>query len=257
MDFTKRFTNYTNVQLLKVIDNPEEYQIKAVEIAREILQKRHLTDEERTEAKNTLKLAKEAYLEKENKKIEINTKIKNATNSIIKSIHPIQNEEPSVKNTIRTITIAFTLLFIVHACNDLGYVKFMLTDSYTSWDISDVIYIFPLILLPLAAFQFYNGIKYGWYLLTVYSCYQATSLGTFFIHDFKWLTSAETSHFYNLFQPTPSIKYILSFLIFTSIVFVLSKKELRSIYSISNKALLLTISSTSIITLSGLFLLLF
>ena len=46
MDFTEKFKTYTNTELLRIINNPEGYQLIAVGKAKKIFKDRQLSDEE-------------------------------------------------------------------------------------------------------------------------------------------------------------------------------------------------------------------
>lgn len=68
MEFTDRYKNYSNSELLKIIDNPNNFQPLAVETAKAIFESRQLSDEDIEIAKATIAIQrqeKEAHDEKE------------------------------------------------------------------------------------------------------------------------------------------------------------------------------------------------
>lgn len=59
MEFNERFKRYSNTELLRVIDNPDSYQPKAIKVAKELLSDRQLTEEEIKSAKEELEIERQ------------------------------------------------------------------------------------------------------------------------------------------------------------------------------------------------------
>ena len=87
-DFTEKFKTYSNTDLLKIIESPDDYQPLAVETAKIIFSSRQLSEEDIENAK--------ADLESQRQEKEIQTQKKRKialtaeyVKNIAKSIHPI------------------------------------------------------------------------------------------------------------------------------------------------------------------------
>lgn len=76
MEFKDRFKTYSNTALLRIIDNPEEYQPKAVETAKSILADRQLTQEEVKIAKDELEVERQENYTRRRKKELLKRKLK-------------------------------------------------------------------------------------------------------------------------------------------------------------------------------------
>lgn len=68
MDFKKKFSEYSNTELLKIIDNPDDYQTEAYEIAKTIFASRQLNVEEKELPKKNLHFCKSIKMLKTKRK---------------------------------------------------------------------------------------------------------------------------------------------------------------------------------------------
>ena len=108
--FLNRYETYSNADLLRVIENEGNYQVEAVEAAKDILAKRNLSDLELDEAKRVLEIEQE----EEQKRIEERERMKTTAISYfygaIDSIHPIQKSEIQAGRMVILISIVFGLI---------------------------------------------------------------------------------------------------------------------------------------------------
>ena len=251
MEFDEKFKNYSNSDLLRIIENPNDYQLQAVETAKNIISERQLSEMEIKIAKNELENKKQEKSRKEQQKKEVEDKVKNVGKSIFDQINPIQKKLPSSEKVIRTISILFGGLFLIYLYREFGMLRFMLADSFAEWDFSTVLYFLPLIALPTAVILFYLKKKIGWLLLTIFLTYSAVSAIGSMILALKWKPSGiEALDF--LFQPSLPLTYLLGFLFFSGVIWTISRKNIRTIYSISNRTVILTISIVVFIVVLGL-----
>lgn len=144
MELNERFKAYSNTALLRIIDNPEEYQPKAVETAKSILADRQLTQEEVKIAKDELEVERQEKLYKEKKKRAVEEKIKNTSKSILDNISPIQKEIPTTEKTIRIISLVFGGMFLLSLFREFGMIILIIADFPKDWDLSVVLYFLSL-----------------------------------------------------------------------------------------------------------------
>ena len=240
MEFSEKFKTYSNADLLRVIENHDDYQPQAVETAKNIFADRQLSEMEIKIAKDELEVERQEKLSKEQQKRAVEDRVKNIGKSVFDNINPIQKEMPTSEKTIRVISILFCGLFLFQLHKQFGMLKFMFTESYAEWDFSMVLYFLPLIIIPTATVLFYMRKKTGWLLLTIFLVYSAVSAIGSFILAIKWKPSGTTLD--NLFPQIQPITYLLSFLFMSGIIWVISREKMRNIYSISKPTMVLTIS---------------
>ena len=246
MEFTEKFKTYSNTELLRIIYNPDSYQPKAVETAKTILSDRQLTEEEIKISKDELEIESQEKLNKEQKKRAVEDKFKNIGKSILDNVNPIQNETPTTEKTIQIISLLFGGLFLFQLYKEFGMICFMFTDSSSDWDFSMVLYFLPLIVVPTATILFYKRTKIGWLLLTMFLTYSAVSaIGLFFLTMNMKSSSFEALD--NLFQQTSPSTHILTFLFFAGTIWAVSRENIRTVYTITKKTMILTISITAVI----------
>ena len=245
MDFNEKFKTYSNTQLLRIIDNPDGYQPNAVETAKSIFSERQLSEDDIKIAKDELKTEREEIQKEEQKKIEIESKLRNFGKTILDNVNPIQKETPTSEKTIKIISLLLGGLFLFQFYKALGMIRFIFTASSAAWDISMVLYFLPLIVIPTATILFYKRKKFGWLLLTIFLTYSAVSEFGMFILTIKMEPFGFTA-LDNIFPQTSPIIYIWSFIFFAGTIWAISTENVRSIYSVSKQTMTLTIVVTAL-----------
>jgi hypothetical protein len=251
MEFNEKFKTYSNTELLRIIDNPDGYQPKAVETAKTIFSDRQLTEEEIKIAKDELEIERQEKLIKEQKKRAVEDKFKNIGKSILDNLNPIQNETPTTEKTIRIISLLFGGLFLFQLYREFGMISFMFTDSSIGWDFSIVLYFLPLVVVPTATVLFYKRKKIGWLLLTMFLTYSAVSAIGLFIFTVNMKPSGFEA-LDGLFPQTSPTTHIMTFLFFAGTIWVISREKIRTVYKITKQTMILTISITAVIVGFGL-----
>ena len=251
MEFSEKFKTYSNAELLRVIEKPNDYQPQAVETAKKIFAGRKLSEMEIKIVKDELEVEKQGKLRKELQKQAVEDKIKNIGKSVFDQINPIQNETPTSEKTIRIISILLGGLFLFQLYKEFGMLKFMFTDSYAEWDFSMVLYFLPLIIIPAGTILFYMRKKAGWLLLAIFLIYSAVSAIGMIILTMK-MKPLGVEGLDSIFPQIPSIMYMLAFLFYSGIIWTISRDKIRIIYSISKLTIALTISIVTLVVSLGI-----
>ena len=245
-NFSGYYKTISDTELLSILDNPGDYQPIAVEAAKQELASRELTETEIQEARHPL-LAKQAQKEKEKERIRaVEKRLKNAGQSFINTIDPIQPGIPSTEKTIRLIVIVFGGIFLYQFIKDFRihvvYVKDIPGNPFDS-----SLYLLPLLLLPVAIFTFWKRKKLGWILLTIFLSFSAVGAMWSLFESFNWQPSGLPA-WDNLFpRPSPAT-YIIQFLFLVGTVYVLCKKNIREAFSVDKQTLGVTIGVTGIVS---------
>lgn len=246
MDFTERFKEYSDSELLKIIDNPDDFQPLAVETARSLFASRQLSTEDIEFARQELiRLKREKEIQNEKKKV-LENKVKALGYSLIENFNPIGTTTPSTDKTIKTISLIFAACFFYQLFNEYEMLKFMFTDPDAIWDFSMLIYFLPLLIIPLATFMFYTHKKNGWTLMTIYLTYSLTIV----IHSI--CTDLTRQHYDiaaldSMLPRTSPVIPIITLLFFAGLLGVMCKENIRKTYSIEKKFMITSICVTAII----------
>lgn len=244
-DFTGKFTTYSNTDLLKIIDSPDDYQPLAVETAKNIFASRQLSDKDIESAKGELALLRQEKEAKDQKNIE--NKAKNIGASVLSTVNPIQAETPNTDKIIKIISIVFGGLFLFQLYKEFGMISFMFTDSGAKWDFSMVLYFLPVLIVPTATILFFKRKKSGWTLLAIFLSYSAVSSIGLFILTLNREPSAFPS-LDNIFPQTSPTTHIMTLLFFAGTLWTICKKEIREIYSVDKKYMFRTIGIIATLT---------
>lgn len=246
MEFNERFKRYSNTELLRVIDNPDSYQSKAIKVAKELLSDRQLTEEEIKSAKEELEMERQKKSDEKLKKRAVENKFRNVAKSMFDNLNPIQKEKPTSEKTIKTISLLFGGLFLFQLYKEFGTIISTLADNPAEWDVSVALFFLPLIVLSIAIILFYKRKKSGWLLLTLFLTYSAIFEIGFFIVMFNIYSSSSIGFNGLLPQNLPIVNLFL-FLFFAGTIWAISRKNVRDIYGISKQTMILTISIMAII----------
>lgn len=246
-DFTEKFSTYSNRDLLKIIDSPDDYQPLAVETAQTIFASRQLSDHDIENAKAELAELKREKEEKDQKKKDFENKIKDIGDSVLSLFNPIQTERPNSDKIIKIISIIFGGLFLFHLYQEFWMIRFMLTDSGANWDFSTVLFFFPLILVPTATILFFKRKKIGWTLLTIFLTYSDVLSANLFIGTLNRQPSGFPL-LDDIFPQTSPVTHIITLLFFTGTLWAICKKDIREIYTIDKKHMFRTIGSIATVT---------
>lgn len=246
-DFTEKFSTYSNTELLKIIESPDDFQPIAVETAKTIFESRQLSDKDIEIARAELDALKQEKETADLKKKEFENKVKNIAASVLSTVNPIQAETPNSDKIIKIISIVFGGLFLFQLYQEFGMISFMFTDSGANWDFSMVLYFLPLLIVPTATILFFKRKKIGWTLLAIFLSYSAVgSIGLFIL-----TVNREPSNFPaldNIFpQPSPTT-HIMTLLFFAGTLWTICKEAIREIYSVDKKYMFRTIGIIATIT---------
>jgi hypothetical protein len=108
-------------------------------------------------------------------------------------------------------------------------------------------YLLPLTLLLVATIAFWKRKKIGWILLTIFLTYSAVNAIWLLFQSYNWRPSGY-GVLDNLFpEPSPAI-YITKLLFVAGTLYVLSKKDMREVFSIDNQKMVTTIGITGLVT---------
>lgn len=246
-DFTEKFSTYSNTDLLKIIDGPDDYQPLAVETAQKIFASRQLSDLDIEIAKSELALLRQEKEAKDQRKKDLESTVKNIGVSVLSAVHPIQTVTPSADKIIKIVSIVFGGLFLFQLYKEFGMISFLFTESETNWDYSIVLYFFPFIIVPTATILFFKRKKLGWTLLAIFLTYSAvSSVGLFFLTlRMDAYGNPAQDFLFSQFLPT---SHILTLLFFAGTLWTICKESIREIYFVDKKYMLVTISVITIIT---------
>ena len=234
--FTERYKTLTNPDLLKIIDNPGDYQPLAVETAKIELADRQLTEEEFADANFEDDAYKKEKLEKADKRRSFEYKMENVSATIIETLNPIQKTEVTPNKIINWISIAFCIIFVWQAVTNFGMLEFTLTDKNAARSFSMLFYFLPLLILPIATALFWQRKKYGWLLLFVFILYSGLTAAGVFILEFR-LTQIDATPLDD-FLPKSGLSYLGTVVFYSGCLWAISKPAIRELYGIDKRKML-------------------
>lgn len=228
MDFNFResFQAYSNVELLKIIDEADKYQPEAVDAARHILGNRevHDSDYEEMNGFKTVVVAPAMPNDQTNGQ---------DISAFLESLVKPEND-PRIPRWINTLLLVQFLLWAWWLTGYAIYVRNITESKTWSLDAINLLrMIWPVLYIPVAGYLLYKRKRWGWILLMAF--YTGTAALTVINHAYFFFVSyfrQSGYYFFNLDLP----RLILDWLIRAGIVWFLWKPAAAAYFNISRKA---------------------
>jgi len=258
MDFTERFKTYSNKELLKVIENQNDYQLEAVETAKKIFESRQIDDTEYENIKLELEAQKQSEESRLLKQEAFKKKQKGFLLNLFNSINPIQSKKISSNNLVNLIGVIFLLIGVFNLIRGLSFIRlFFIDDSaFAYFDISFFSTIIFLIIIPIAGFFFILKKKTGWALLTIYLTYAIISQIANIIMIYRWREEFSVNIGSLFPEPSPSA-YIWRLFFYLGVLIVICKKDIREIFKVDKIFTITTIGVFGLLTMLAYYKILF
>jgi hypothetical protein len=161
-DFKEKYKAYTNLQLLYILNNSDDYQPKAVEAAKEIISGRQLNPEELAQLNNELETEKQAH-----RAATENSPLNRAINAgrSASQLFIGTPETAATASERRLWIIALlpvSIIFTWQLLSNFDLLLFMFSENSVSWDFFDILFIHWLITYPLTLYLLFKKKNWGW-----------------------------------------------------------------------------------------------
>lgn len=235
MDFEEKFKQYNYLQLLNIVENANDYQPSAVEAAKLMMANGNFTEEEIKQAHETLN-SKQADIEQPIANYE--KKLMDSARSLGNYILPKHQRLQSDK-IINVLSLFFFGIFLIQLFSQFQLLGFSFAQDSGRFDFSTVLFLMPLLYLPIASFLLYKRKKLGWILMVIYSVYIVSSSVVTFI--FTMLSGNAIPAFEVVFKRPSQAALLLTTLFCIAVMRLMCKKNIRSVYGISKLTMWLVV----------------
>jgi hypothetical protein len=157
------------------------------------------------------------------------------------------NSNERVEKTVKTIIMVLSghAAFIIY--KNINYLYFLFSWGGFQSSFSEVVFIFFLISLPISLIFFHYKKKIGWILLCTFLSFNLTS-NIIEIIPFFTKNAQEVNTYFEATSTNDGFGYLLSIILLSTILFFISKLNIRNLYNVSLKTALITILSSSLFT---------
>lgn len=159
-DFYHQYKHYSNIDLLKIVKRPSDYQSAAVEAATQILSERGVTSEE-------IQFVDQYFQDMDSaskvKRERVDALLNKGTDFLEPVLNPDENVEPGKWVNILLLVIAIQYIWIMFI-TARGLIRFFQC-AYCSFDIMLFTQILTLLYVPIIFFLLFKRRRWGWILL--------------------------------------------------------------------------------------------
>ncbi|MUP36463.1 hypothetical protein [Labilibaculum euxinus] len=162
MDFKNRYTDYSNYQLIEIIEKSSDYQADAVNYAKELLDKRQLSIDEIEDIRleiHTDAKEKTDRIEKRNEKRNIGLTF------VHNLFDPFSNDKKV--DFIKVIALMLFTAFIFKVYRVIAMIYFVKVEI----DPSIILILIPIVFIGIIIYGIIKNSKYGFLMLIMYSTY--------------------------------------------------------------------------------------
>ncbi|MFN8713195.1 MAG: hypothetical protein ACK5Z2_10125 [Bacteroidota bacterium] len=230
IDFKEKYKAYTNLQLLYILNNSDDYQPEAVEAAKEIISGRQLSPDEIAMLKEELETEAEA-----NRAASENSPLNRAINAGRSASQLFVGTPETAANASerRLWIIALlpvSIIFIITFFFDSSLLLFLFSEDSGSWEFYDILFIHWLITYPLTFYLLFKKKNWGWK-LAVFLLSGSVS-GNIGAIIFSLLHQNDPPSPLDVFLAIPAPEtYILPLVFFGFSLAVYAHKKIRAIFA--------------------------
>lgn len=236
--FSEYYKTITDAELISILDNRDDYQEAAIKAAEEEFRRRQLSTDRLEELKNTLAQTKSEKEEARQKRKAVEKTVKENFTSVIESLNPIHREVPGAEKILRFIIIPWGLLTLYQLINDYK-IELRSLKEFPFHPFMNSVLLFPYVILPVSIYQLWKKQPLGWTLFVIYLTFRL--LGETYMLYYA-LTWEPTGFDWMDRLIKPSIpKIVLRLLFVAGTLFALCRQNMRSLFSIERKKMVLTL----------------
>ncbi|QQR97311.1 MAG: hypothetical protein IPK18_10570 [Sphingobacteriales bacterium] len=240
-EFKEKFNSYSTANLLKIIDNPGDYQASAVEAANEILKSRQLDELEIETAKTELQNTRQEIEKKNQKYKDLEFKVKDFFSSILSVVNPIQSNITSVDKTIKLVCISLGLIFLFQLFKNLKLFSFYFTNNLGIWNLFSIFYFIDLFIIPITIVLFYKRKKIGWTILMIYITSTIISNVFYIVFLIYYQIIRDVTFNLRILAQSSFASDVISLLFYAGIFWTITKSDILEVFLVNRKYLLITI----------------
>jgi len=165
-DFHEQFKDYSNIDLLKIVRQPANYQVTAITAAEDILSTRQVSEEE-------ISVVDQYLLDIENsekdKKEKINALKSKVTDFLEPVLEPSEKTEPN--KWVNIMLLILGILYVWTLFNTARSLIRFLQCSYCEFNIGIIFGLLPAIYTPFIFYLLIKRRRWGWILLFAENLY--------------------------------------------------------------------------------------
>lgn len=159
-DFHQQYNSYSNIELLKIVKRPDDYQPAAIAVATQILNERQVSPEE-------IQLVDEYYHNIDNSIKTTSEKIDALKSKAADLFEPIlqPGEKVEPNKWVNILLIALSIQYAWTLYNTIKEFINFIQCHYCTWRLGNYVNLFMLIYIPLIFFLLFRRKRWGWILL--------------------------------------------------------------------------------------------
>jgi hypothetical protein len=159
-DFYQQYKEYSNIDLLKIVRQPANYQLAAVAAAENILLERQVFAEE-------ISAVDQYFLDIENSEIYKKEKIDGLKNKLTDFLEPVLHPSEKVEPNkwVNILLLAIAIQYAWTLFNTARRLIRFLQCNYCGFEITIIVEILTLIYVPFIFFLLFKRRRWGWILL--------------------------------------------------------------------------------------------
>jgi len=224
-----RYKEYSNIELVKIIESPDAYQHIAVDVAMRIIKERQISEEQYINLRRKFEQEKRDAQER----MDLPKKAKFTFSNLLN----FSNLKP-VSRIIRIYVLFFSVLLIIRFVGEYKHLINLLRVP-TNWNLSTLNWFIPYIyIIPMLLLLWKEKLA-GWMMMIFLMSYTALNSFLLFLSEIHILNPEK----YEVRGGLLIVMWIISFLAFSAIIAHFNTKKIRGHFNITSLINIICISA--------------
>ncbi|GAB5401730.1 MAG: hypothetical protein Aureis2KO_33150 [Aureisphaera sp.] len=237
-EFSEKYQSLSDYEILRILEEKEKYQLMALEAAREELKQRNLSEDKIALMQEDIRKA--AFRKEEQEAIhkEEMRMHREKFFKLLSALNPFQVGIQTPEKIIRFLTLIFGAASIYSFYSQFWTFRYLFQSEDARWDLSIILSLIILFLLPIAVYLFYRRKKIGWILFSFYLGYNTISSFLMLIYAIR-----TRDMYFEVFESLiPSLPVALASVAFyAGALLALCKREILNIFKVSTNTIVWTV----------------
>jgi hypothetical protein len=217
-EFFERYKNYSNVELLKIIKQPNDYQPEALKAATQIISLRAVTEEDEKEAESYFEAIRLQQEIRKEKIASFNHKVKDFFEPVL---HP--NSSIKARKWLNIFLLLVALEYVWTLYDNIEYFVIFFRCVGCEFGILEYGHLITLLYVPLIFYLLYKRKRWGWILLFADNLSSAVMSAEELYQSFKY------PHFFSNDSP---VDFIWRLVISIAFIIFLWKEDIAAHFNV-------------------------
>lgn len=224
--FADKYQTLPTAKLLEIIENSNDYQVLAVNAAKQELASRNDVEIALQEFKEKTSQTQQQTEFEQKKRKDIKDKVSN----VFEYVDPFTKKTP--EKSIVILCVVLSILFLYKTLTSIVFLTYMFSD-FSDADYSTYWFLVEFFYLPVNIYFLWRKTKTGWIMFLIWLIYQIM-MDIMYLYMTSQLPDIDSS-FSQIIQLPSASSYIVKLLIHSAFVYFIMKPSVKNLFQVEKE----------------------